>query len=363
MTSTTTVANAAMQTQHSDPIQAEFRYWATSRSPDPAEALSIVNGTCADIQTHVSLVTDIHADYAKYNLEDHAFQIIKHDSALLPPHRKDFDFTNLELVTAEYWPDLQALVKAQLRSRSVVVLHSVVRHSSSQPHADPYKRAQSLPSLVPSKPFHVVHNDYSASGSRTVLRAMLSSFFEDTASVGCTTEEERKEFFALRDEILEVEKQDIAASNASSHLDWNGANYTGPRWAIFSLWRSLDTVLQDPLAIIDPNSLFTTHNDNEEKGKSYMPVRLTHLNRAGFLPKYEITNMMPLAPRPGQEYKWYWMRNQQPNEVYAIKLFDSEAWKEGSCVMPCAPHSAFTLPDTITLPLRKSIETRVLVVW
>jgi hypothetical protein len=75
------------------------------------------------------------------------------------------------------------------------------------------------------------------------------------------------------------------------------------------------------------------------------------------------TNTMPLPPKDKEDHDWMYVSNQQPNEVNFLKLFDSEAWKASSEVMPYGAHSAFVLPGQGTKPPRKSIEVRVIVIW
>jgi hypothetical protein len=77
----------------------------------------------------------------------------------------------------------------------------------------------------------------------------------------------------------------------------------------------------------------------------------------------DYTNIMPLFPTDREDHEWLYVKEQQPNEVNFLKLFDSEAWKTGSNVMPCGAHSAFKLPGQDSKPPRRSIETRVIVIW
>ena len=346
-----------MDTKHD--LKAEFRYWTSPEPPPVAEAASLVNGTHPGIKAYTTEVHDTRTSSKHFNLLDHGFQILKHDSALLQPDGVKFDFSDHEGVRSRYWPELRDLIVSEMGAQVCVSLESMVRESTSDPHV--YVQGQTM-RLKTNKPFHIVHNDYSPVGSRNLLRAMPPSFYEDNGCAHTVTAAEQNMFFDLRNEILEAEGRAMRESGCASHAEWDGANYDGPRWAHFSIWRPIEPVQRDPLALLDPCSLFNVPSTYKEKGEFYTSIPFPHNGRRG-LHDYIGANMMPLYPQAGQKHKWYWTSNQQPNEVYAIKLFDSEAWKEGSRVMPCSAHSAFEIPGTAHLAPRKSIETRCLVVW
>ncbi len=127
---------------------------------------------------------------------------------------------------------------------------------------------------------------------------------------------------------------------------------------MLSVWRSLETVHRDPLAVMDSKSLF------EKKGVTpYVPMERTYRDRPGFAKAYKSENLFPLAPETDDRYTWYYISEQTPEELYTIKLFDSEAHKEGSEVVEFAAHSAFSLPNQEKEDLRRSVEIRFLVVW
>lgn len=329
-------------------VEAEFRYWASSRIPESSEALDILSGPHAEIQPYSTEVQNIRtSSEAGFNLADHAFQVIKHSSKFLPPaQQSDLDFSDTEQVGLKYWPELCNMIQQELGARLCVAFNSAVRESAGS-----------------NKPYQLVHSDISPEGARNFLRSIGPSFFED---VGCSetvaAAANQKAFLNLCNEILQAEKQAISDSNCALS-DWHGSNYNGPRWALFSIWRPLETVKQDPLGLMDASSIFTVPSSYSEKHKSYVSMSFMVNDKDG-KENYTASNIMPLAPQ-GKKHQWYWISNQEPDEVYAIKLFDSEAWKTDSRVMPCCPHSAFALPATQTesLPPRRSIETRCFVVW
>ena len=148
-----------------------------------------------------------------------------------------------------------------------------------------------------------------------------------------TTERERDEFFKLRDKIVAAEEEGMKQEGVRDQWKWSGKNYNGPRWAMLSVWRPLETVHRDPLAVMDPKSLFK----NEGK-RPYVPFERIYKDRPGFEEGYRSQNLMPIAPEEDNGYKWYYISEQRPEEVYTLKLFDSEAHKEDSkgCRVCCA---------------------------
>ena len=309
---------------------AKFTYWASNRTPDPSEAYSIANGECEGMKSQTSAVYDMRSSQSSFDLDQHGFRIVKHRSRFVsldadPTPDPSLDFSDDAAVTAHYWPETCTLIQSILHARSVITLHSIVRTSSSD------HRHQEAPNGRPkaNKPFFVVHVDYAPAGCRTMLRSMLPSYFEDVGCIKSTTSDARETWWMARSEILAAETEDIKSSpSTKSHLDWDGANYSGPRWAVYSIWRPLEIVQSDPLAVLDPRSVFA-EDPLHGSEKKYQFIRIPHKNRPVFIPEYEITNMMPLLPRRADEHKWCYVSNQRPDEVYVIKLFDSEAWKEG----------------------------------
>lgn len=190
------------------------------------------------------------------------------------------------------------------------------------------------------------------------MRAMLPTFFQDNEMVESTTADEREGFFQLRAEILAAEAEAMEEEGVSDQWQWSGKNYAGPRWAMLSVWRPLETVHRDPLAVMDPKTLFT-----QDVEKPYVPFQRMYKDRPGFANEYKSENMFPRAAEPATPHTWYYISEQRPEEVYCLKLFDSEAQKAGSRVAPCAGHGAFALPGQETEDPRRSAEVRVMVVW
>ena len=358
---TTTKAKASpsflLEQEHSVP--ATFNYWGTTDLPELLEIKKIFTGTSSKLRSLPATVNDIRAaGLDSFNITDHGFQVLRHSSSLLPPQSTSVsDFHDEQLMRSTYWPEIVSLLKSQLGVRAAVVMNTTVRDVSEvtekefnpgNPRANPNQSFQ---------PFFVVHGDYTPAGARGHMRAVLPTFFAEIGSMESTSKAERDDFFKLREEIIATEEEGIKQSGVDDQWKWSGKHYHGPRWAMFSVWRPLETVRRDPLAVMDPKSLFA------KKGtRPYVPFERIYKDRPGFEKGYKSENLLPIAPEE-EGHNWYYISEQKPEEVYALKLFDSDAHLGGNQATECAAHSAFSLPRQEKENLRRSVEVRVMAVW
>lgn len=343
---------------------AQFNYWSRKDAPPFSEIYNIINGKSADMKCYTTEVQDMRGALASFDHSTHGFQVVEHE---LPTSHAELDFFDPAAVAARYWPDVVSLVKSHLSARSVAVINNAVRKSSSEAHSAADRRgslrgASAQDTQRASKPFHVVHNDFSPDGARNALRAVVPSFFEDLGSATTTTAEDQELFMTLRREIIDAEDHAAHKTGVQNYSQWDGTRYQGPRWAVFSVWRPLETVRSDPLAVIDATSMFDVPSTRDERSQHYTSIQIPHHDRPGFA-NYMGNNIMPVLPGAGQRHRWYWVSEQRPEEVLFIKLFDSEAWLEGSRVAPFSAHSAFRCDGQDDSAPRLSIETRVFVIW
>jgi hypothetical protein len=249
-------------------VEALFNYWAAARENEHSEVLALINGECEAVKSITLPVRDIRSIFADVKHESHGFQIVEHDSNVLQNLPNGFNMDDFNARSLDYLEETTDMVKKALSARSCVAMAILCRESSPEKHQAPTK-IQPLNSKANAvnKPFHIAHNDFSGPGSRDTLRVILPTFFEDTKAMDATTAHERDEFFRLKNEIIAAEDRGIAEAGASNHLDWDGANYDGPRWAQFSIWRPAEVVQSDPLAVLNPRSLFrqVSHHDLEHK--------------------------------------------------------------------------------------------------
>jgi hypothetical protein len=253
------------------PVEAVFKYWALQRQNDPSEVLAMVNGETDAIKSITLSVRDVRPMLADIKHESHGFQIIQHDSQVLQSLPGGFNMDDFNVRSLQYAQETAAMVKKAMSARCCVVMAILCRESSPEKHKAPTTiRPLDSKANAINKPFHVAHNDFSAPGSRDTLRVILPAFFEDTKAMGVTTVHERDEFFRLKHEIIAAEDRGIAEAGALNHLDWDGANYDGPRWAQFSIWRPAEVVQRDPLAVLNPKSLFGKVSHHDLGNKPYV---------------------------------------------------------------------------------------------
>ncbi|EXJ66886.1 uncharacterized protein A1O5_10081 [Cladophialophora psammophila CBS 110553] len=379
-TSTTTTTTSQAPASYSvalkdkDTLTASFNYWGSTSIPQESDILRIFNGSSTELQRVQCPVTDIRAlGLSSFNLSTHGFQVLRHSSALLPPQSDSVpDFHNTDLISATYWPELVSLLKAQLGVRSAAAVNTTVRDvkETDRDGFDPKNPRFVKQSM---QPFFIVHGDYTPAGARAQLRAVVSTYFEDNNNMEGTTESERTEFFRLRDEIIAGEEEAMRQEGIGDHWHWSGKNYTGPRWAMLSVWRPLEPVRRDPLGVMDPRTLLQPSTAKPP----YIALQRVYKGRPGFAREFRSENILAVAPDQQQlgnkmhTHQWYYISQQTPDEVYALKLFDSEAHRgrgdggrsESEEVAQFVAHSAFTLPQQENERLRRSVEVRMMVIW
>jgi hypothetical protein len=351
-------ASYSVALKDQDTVTGSFNYWGTTAEPQESEILQLLTGKSTGLRPVECPVMDIRPlGLSSFDLSTHGFQVLRHASAILPPQSDSIpDFHDTALINATYWPELVSMLKSQLGVRSAVAIGTAVRdvqENTSEEFENPRKfGGKSL------QPFFVVHGDHTAAGARAHLKAVLPTLFEDTDNTKGTTEEERKEFFALREEIIAAEEAAMKEEGVTDQWAWSGKNYNGPRWGFLSVWRAMETVHRDPLAVMDPRTLF-----RPDVEKPCIGLQRLYAERPGFEKEFKGENPLIVAPEKGGDHTWYYISQQTPEEVYALKLFDSEAHREGSEVAQFAAHSAFSLPDQENQKPRRSAEVRVMVIW
>lgn len=336
------------------PITAVFNYYTWDEPPledDPIVLGGLITGDSPKTSPFTLPVHNIRQSDEKFSIDVHGFQILKHNSSLLPPFRQDSDvnFHDSNIVKSVYWPEITALLRETFGARSVALVNTTFRAVNTREAStyDPKNPRKNPQAAFP--PFFQVHGDYTGEGARNHLRAVTPTFYDEIGTTPHTTPEERETFHTLCSQVIFAQDTAIKEARVDA-TDWDGSNYTGPRWAMFSVWRPLSTVKRSPLAIMDARDL-----------KDHVSLPRRYRNRPGFVPEYRSANLLPRPPK-AEEHRWYWLPEQKVDEVYAIKLFDSDSAKKSGPVAG-APHSAFELKGTSDLPPRRSAEVRAIVIW
>jgi hypothetical protein len=341
-------------------LTADFNYWGTTSEPQESEIVPLFTGRSSGLRAVRCPVTDIRPmGLSSFTLATHGFQVLKHASAILPPQSDSIpNFHDTELVNGTYWAELSSMLKSQLGVRSAIAVGTVVRDVQENRDDEFDVEGKKKFAGKSLQPFYIVHGDYTAPGARAHFSAAVPTFFEDTGNMEGTTESERKEFFALRQEVMAAEDAAMKEEGVTNQWNWSGKNYNGPRWGYLSVWRPLETVHRDPLGVMDARSLFRS-----AVKKPYVGLQRCYIDRPGFEKEFKSENPLIVAPEDGEAHKWYYISQQEADEVYALKLFDSEAHKEGSEVAQFAAHSAFCLPGRESSRARRSVEVRMLIIW
>ena len=345
-------------------IYGTFHYYAKDHVLEEDD-LRLLNGDFTEATTRRLPVHDIRGRHDRFNISKDGFQVLKHHSSLLPPRLAagKADFHDDRLMKSVYWKEISSLLKTQLGVRSAVITSTTVRDIPIAPLKDLDFKNPHMSRGGTSPPFTFAHTDFTAAGARSQIRTITPDFFSARGVDSFTPVEEQETFFQLRNEIIKAEDQAMQQAGVDDHWEWDGKNYHGPRYAMFSIWRPLEAIHRDPLALMDPRSL--------DLVKDVRTLPRVYRNRLGHIPEYRSAQALIAAPLESTSeqgsapsHTWCYMSNQQPDEVYAIKLYDSEALNrsDDSVALFC-PHSAFTLEGSGDQPLRKSCELRAWCIW
>jgi len=225
------------------------------------------------------IIHDIAGDEDKYTLDSHGFQFVKHES-------QEKDFLDDDKIKAEYYPEVEQLLKDATGATRVFIFDHTIRRAPAD------FRDGTTQFRGPGKRVHI---DQSYRASEDRVRYHLP----DEA-----------------DELL------------------------SKRFQIINVWRPIKTVLRDPLALADANSV---------PDSDLVPAALIYPNRKG----------ETYAVKANPSHRWYFKYAQRPDEPLFIKCYDSVDDGRPRRI----PHTAFTNPAHDDEPPRESIEVRTLVFY
>jgi len=131
---------------------------------------------------------------------------------------------------------------------------------------------------------------------------------------------------------------------------------SGQRWQIVNLWRPITTVYKDPIAIA------AAHSVAEE---DLVAAKVVYKRSATKKPKSEPRRAYSNATwtiLPNEKHEWFYKNEQEPDEVWFIKCFDS---REEEGLARRAPHCAFRDPEREAegWPNRASVDVRAIVFY
>ncbi|KAI1175316.1 hypothetical protein F4777DRAFT_579152 [Nemania sp. FL0916] len=240
-----------------------------------------------------TVIHDIRGNESQYTLDTTGFQIFKHSS-------KEKDFLDDEQIKRSYYPEMEELLKNITGASKVFVYDHTIR-GPSKSCIDPNGSGK-----PPShrRPIHWVHVDTSyIAGPKLVSRELPSE----------------------------------------AHTLLKG------RYQVINVWRPIRTILKDPLAVADANSV---------PDSDLVPAKLNYSDSGGRNREHKPDEKGKVfSVRASTEHKWYYPYKQSPEEVLLIKCFDSKM--DGRARR--APHTAFVNSEHEDMPRRESIEVRTLV--
>jgi hypothetical protein len=122
---------------------------------------------------------------------------------------------------------------------------------------------------------------------------------------------------------------------------------------LMSRQRPVEEVRRDPLAVMDVR----TADQSEWEAASYRAI--SNVTPSG---EYYLESLSVKPPKKPEEQRWYFMPNQQPNEVLIIKFADTQADIDSTVSRGC-PHLSPQIPGTENEIARCSLECRVIAFW
>lgn len=141
----------------------------------------------------------------------------------------------------------------------------------------------------------------------------------------------------------------FAPNVAKTHLERlnKDTSVLDGKWQLLNIWRPLKIVRKHPLAVSDARTV------------PYSDQHILSYERAVTIDGVEKTIPVETAfTRANEGHQFYYMHEQQPNEVLVFKTADSDENAVGAVT-----HTAFEVPGTEDFPTRESIEMRLLVVY
>lgn len=325
-------------------------------------------------------------------LKSHGFGVVSHKSSLLePPYTGE---TPSETTLSEvYHPEIRELVKKITGAKHVFILATVQRRGKQAPaeykiptgiayaankssgtsegeekredakskekeeSSQPVKREHRLALAAPVR---IPHMDFTPLGARQTIRYQSLDIHNTAVETG---------IIAAEDKICESHAFVAQSKEADTVIaeQYNQGGKLGPRYAAYSVWRPLQKVERDPLALAPWKSTIDTNGD---------------------LVFWPYTNRIPGQPELGGDYlkefamlgvrgeeapashvdtadslRWYYLSAQEPEEVLIIKFFDSAALGENATEAGAPFHASPEIGGSGGEQPRESIELRVLAIW
>ncbi|SMY29942.1 unnamed protein product [Zymoseptoria tritici ST99CH_1A5] len=240
------------------------------------------------VDAHKVTIHDVTGDEDKYTLDSHGFQLV-------PSVSGEKDFLDDDVIKETYYKEIDQLLKDVTGATRTFIFDHTIRRPTPATASDPAQEDQTSPKLNLRGPVRRVHIDQSYSA---------------------------------------------ALSRVPHHLPSEADHLLRGRVQIINVWRPIRTVLRDPLAVAQSQSVAE---------EDLVPIGLIYDTRKG----------ETLSVKHAEGQKWFYKHHQTPEEVVLIRCFDNRA--EDGVRAKRVPHSAFEVEGTEAEEERESIEVRCLV--
>lgn len=201
--------------------------------------------------------------------------------------------------------------------------------------------------------------DFTDQGARASIRHQNKNLYDAARDV-----------IAYEDKICADQPFQAEAHEANSIIagQYNQNGELVPRYAAYSIWRPLRKVERDPITLGSSGGPLTAQTNDE---MVYWP----YLNRykgvpelgGDFLKEFAMLGVDRREQAPGggdkDDVKWYYVSNQQPDEVLFIKQFDSASLGSKSQHAPAPWHASPEIGSVEGDEPRESIDIRVFAFW
>ncbi|KAJ4376500.1 hypothetical protein N0V83_001784 [Neocucurbitaria cava] len=269
---------------HKHHVATTLNYWDDPKDGSRPAPIYLLKGRVTNKRPHRAhkfLVTDISGDEDKYSLDGHGFQYCSYES-----HEKEF--IDEQAIRSNYYEECEKLVKDVTGATRVWIFNHKVRRGPTQWHHLGFNN------VANRGPVTRTHVDQSYAGAELRLR---------------------HEFPGEADELLKK------------------------RYQIINIWRPIETILKDPIAVADANTV----PDADLVGADMV--------ESDFSGESWVVRHNPT-------HRWCYKHQMTPQDVLFIKCFDSN-----TTVARRALHSAFEDPAYRDMASRQSIEVRCLVFY
>ena len=327
-------------------------------------------------------------------IKTHGFGVVKHSSTLLRGLGGGSDLSH-ESITDIYHPEIRELVLSTLGAKKLFILASVVRRGEGAPHT--YKPPTEVTTMAasasvpgPNKdntaqnddrkieprpiglaaPVRMPHLDFTPLGARQVIRSQGRDIHDAAMEAGVITAEDA---ICNRHSVRAATKDaDSAIANEyNTHNSSECDAKLGPRYAAFSIWRPLKMVGRDPITLCPRKETGLADSNHFVHWPYHNKIPGPQDMGGDFIKEYGMLGVRQEEPpaqtmtnAPGSDsLKWYYISQQQPDEVLFIKLFDSASLGANSDYTGAPWHASPEVGTAAGDQPRESIDVRVLVFW